>query len=497
MTISTNRKFQRLRQTATVFAFCAALVFSLSIFQTAARAQNGDSFEPGVDRDELLNGLKIIYAPRPAENQVVIKLRVAGGAKFDLAGKEGSMALLGDALFPEAATRQTFKEEFGGRLDVSTNYDWLDATLTGRPDAFTQLLELLRSAVINQLPSQEIVARLAQERAKMLQEKYAQPAALADRAAALRFYGAYPLGRPVDGTSESVSKLTRADLLTTRERLFNPNNSVLVLAGAFDERFARRAVRQFFGIWRKSETEIPATFRQPDAPDARPLIVDFPGAQSTEFRLAAKGLAREDRDSLAAETLARVALERWRKEFPQARSLNVRHISSNIGGLFLMSADAPPTAGEDARETAQKVLRGLITTPPTNEELNAARSFLRDVISAQPPLEREADALVRKAFGATTVNELRALDALTTADLQRAASRIVKDPPVATVAVGDAAALRNQLARGGEVVVTDKTLTIAPAKTAAPSTKEASDTNSRRPQKVPFKLPTLKPIPQP
>ena len=54
---------------------------------------------------------------------------------------------------------------------------------------------------------------------------------------------------------------------------------------------------------------------------------------------------------------------------------------------------------------------------------------------------------------ATAPETARAVAALTPADLQRVAARLFAHAPVASVAVGDAAQLRTELARTGAVVV--------------------------------------------
>ena len=48
---------------------------------------------PEPDRDKLLNGLTVLFWPRPGDPNVLLKLRIRNGAAFDLAGKGGTMAL--------------------------------------------------------------------------------------------------------------------------------------------------------------------------------------------------------------------------------------------------------------------------------------------------------------------------------------------------------------------------------------------------------------------
>ena len=63
---------------------------------------------------------------KPGSPEVILKLRINSGAAFDLAGKSGQMALLGDLLFPDPATIDYFTDEMGGKLDVSVDLRFND-----------------------------------------------------------------------------------------------------------------------------------------------------------------------------------------------------------------------------------------------------------------------------------------------------------------------------------------------------------------------------------
>src|SRR5215472_17444192 len=87
---------------------------------------------PDPERDQLLNGLRVLIWSRPGDQNVRLKIRIHSGAVFDTAGKAGTMALLGDILFPDATTRDFFREEMGGRLEIRTDYDEIEITALGR-----------------------------------------------------------------------------------------------------------------------------------------------------------------------------------------------------------------------------------------------------------------------------------------------------------------------------------------------------------------------------
>src|SRR6478672_12785618 len=112
------------------------------------------------ERFELLNGLRVLLLSRPGDQDVLLKLRIHSGSAFDLAGKGGSMALLGDLLFPDPATREFFTEEMQGRLNVVTDYDSITVTLQGRTREFERIVEILRTALVTTQLTPENVTKV-------------------------------------------------------------------------------------------------------------------------------------------------------------------------------------------------------------------------------------------------------------------------------------------------------------------------------------------------
>ena len=252
---------------------------------------------PEPEQEQLLNGLKVVFWQRPGDANVLLKLRINSGAAFDLAGKDGTMTLLGDVLFPDPATREYVTEQLGGQLVVSTNYDRIDVLVSGRASEFERIVELLRGALVTTQLTTENVARVREARIKQLTEKPRSAAEVADRAIAARLFGNFPYGRSPGGSFESLSKIERADLMWARERFLNADNATLVVIGGVTKPRAMRTLRQLIGPWQKSDRTIPETFRQPSPPDARVLVLNQAGATSAEIRLAVRGLARSDRDA--------------------------------------------------------------------------------------------------------------------------------------------------------------------------------------------------------
>jgi zinc protease len=428
------------------FTILFSLLGVIGAWGVSARAQA--TVEP--DREQLLNGLRILLWPRNADQDVLIKVRIHSGAAFDVAGKAGQMAILSDILFPDPATREYFTEEMSGRLDVVVDYDSLTITLQGRASEFERIVGILRTALVNTQITAENAAKMRVGRIKIVKETTVSPQVLADRAIAARLFGEFPYGRPAAGTAESMARVDRADLMLAQERFLNPNNATLVVVGNLQKPRVMRALRQLLGLWRKSEKIVPATFRQPDPPDVRTLIINTPADQSAEIRLATRGVARSSRDYPAATILAILARRRWEKLAPEMSRtpLFVRNESHFLPGMFVMGASADSLLAAKALNTAREILRSLGTTAVSAVELEQAKG---EALAQYNKELGQPDGIARAwldidTFGLPGIAEqVQSFNAVSASDLQRVAGTLFAENQIASVVMGDSRQLKATL----------------------------------------------------
>jgi zinc protease len=453
------------------------LLLGLFLFPLSAPIW-AQSAAPEPTRQELLNGLKILFWQKSGDPNVLLKMRIHSGAAYDLAGKAGMMALLGDVLFPEAETRQYFTDELGGRLGVTSDYDAVTITMSGRSSGFERMIELLRNAVLATPLSPEIVAKLREARIQMLRDTNATPPSIADRAIAARLFGEFPYGRPAAGAVETVTRIDRGDLMQARERFLNADNATLVISGGLEERRTMRTLRQLLGNWRKSDRLVPPTFRQPDSPDPRTLIVHQPAIQDAEIRLAVRGLARADKDYIAANVLAAVARDRWQAALAgiSKAPVFVRQEAHTVPGMFVMGTSVRNPNAAKAIAAAQSVIRSLTVTPPTPSELEKARSELSSALTSQlsdPPslIDLWLDAETFKLGGVN--QQAGAIRTLTANDVHGVAVRLFKGKLTATAILGNYDEIKAGLGNLDKIeLLGDPSITPATNKPTSPPAKK-------------------------
>jgi zinc protease len=368
----------------------------------------------------------------------------------------------------------------GGKLDVNVTYDSTTITMVGKAAELEQIVEVLRNGLLQTQLTPETVKRMRDARIKLLRDSTIVPAVVADRAIAARLYGDFPYARPADGTPEDIARVDRADLMLARERFFNSNNATLAIIGGVTKPRAMKTLRQLLGPWRKSEQIVPTTFRQPNAPDTRTLIVNVPGP-NVEIRLAARGVARSDADFAAATVLARLAQYRWQALTPELarKPVFVRNEAYVLPGAFVMGATVTDITAADSLSNAKKVIDSLMTTAATQAELDRARNEVVGETSAQLA---KSEALADPWLDADTYHlsapqdQLSLLRAVTAAEVQRVANRVFNKPLVSLVA-GETAPLKAALQGRFQYEVLGEIA--SPAPTPKPPAKPSGSANPR------------------
>jgi predicted Zn-dependent peptidase len=418
--------------------FLVVLTFGCTIF---AFGQNANLPEPR--QEKLLNGLKLLIWNEPRAEKVTVKLRIHNGSAFDPKDKMGVMALLADILFPTEQAKEYFSEELEGSLDITSNYDYIQITASGKPSEIQAILETLAQAVTNLQITQENFAIVRDARLAKIQELEKKPSYVADQAIARRLFGDFfPYGRSQEGTTESLKKIDRFDLVTARDKFFTADNATLAIAGNLKPDFVYRATRQLFGAWKKAESKTPATFRQPDAPDGKMFSIEMPNTETYASRLAINAAARNDRDYFATQILTKI----WQNQFclsDETRNGKSRYEPHLLRGVYIVSRNSTNSDGVDVlpgtRNPCSLMLLkdGKIIYPAINQNdfEQAKTKVLAELQQKTQTLSGVADLwLDVDTFKLISVkDEMSKTGSVTLADVQRVAEKLQKEPMVSVV----------------------------------------------------------------
>jgi len=249
------------------FAAVGLAVLILVVTASAARTA------PAAHREVLPNGIVLLVAERPAVPIVAVRVFTRAGAVFDPPDRRGVANLTGEVLTRGTAKRtgpqiDSAIEFVGGRLGAGAGRDGLVASLAVLKRDLTLGLDLLADVVLSPaFPEAEVKRKIAQIQAG-IQRSEENPAAVASKALTRLVFEGHPYGHPVDGTRESVSRLTRDDVVRFYGERVRPDTTIIAVVGAVTVDEARREIVARFGGWPRPAT--PAAAVPFAAPGAAP-----------------------------------------------------------------------------------------------------------------------------------------------------------------------------------------------------------------------------------
>ncbi|HYP25120.1 MAG TPA: pitrilysin family protein [Blastocatellia bacterium] len=344
-------------------------------------AQDSAWVLPIVKRDSLLNGLQLAVMEREGTGRVSVRLRVNNGATFDLANKGGlahltAGMLLRGGLGLDAKGIADTVESLGLTVNVQTGWDSTDVVINGPSDGLESIFDLLSRIISAPSFDQKELNSLKAERAALARAQAEKDSERAKRKALEHLFGPHPFGRPAHGTEESISRITRDDLVYFHNRFYIANNSVLLVSGDVPAEKVTILARSKLGSWRKGE-RVPATFRPPEAiPSRRLVVTDRPSSEMAYACLAQIGPPRKSPDIFQVLVISEILSS----HYSQLAAANPKSSISfemdlrGLAGPLLVEVGAPPEALVALVGESLNVLSGLQNGKVTPEQVEAAKA---------------------------------------------------------------------------------------------------------------------------
>ena len=205
-------------------------------------------------RVEMGNGLILLVAERPTLPMVTVEVLVTAGSLSEPGGKAG-LANLTAELLPLGTTSRTAPEiseaiEFvGGSLHATGSREFASISLTVLKRDLDLGLALLADILMRPAFREEEIARKVQQLQGSIRRKQEDPGTVVREAFASSLFREHPYGRPVEGTEESLARVTRKDLLEFHRHYYVPNNSILAAAGDVTLPELQGAIEKHFQGW--------------------------------------------------------------------------------------------------------------------------------------------------------------------------------------------------------------------------------------------------------
>ncbi len=208
-----------------------------------------ESAQAQLTTDELItlpNGLKLILREDHSSETVALQAFVGTGARAEPAELAGIAELTSRLLLRGTTTRSeeeifTEIENLGARLSQDLLADMAYVTLVAPRTTLERALPIYLDVLLNPAFAPDEVERTKTEFIREIRAQADENFSVIYNNFQSALYGAHPYGRIP--TPESVSRITREDIVQFYKRYYVPNNMTIVAVGAFDRTLVEALLR--------------------------------------------------------------------------------------------------------------------------------------------------------------------------------------------------------------------------------------------------------------
>ncbi|HHY46842.1 MAG TPA: insulinase family protein [Firmicutes bacterium] len=223
-----------------------------------AGAGHGAATTQKVVKTVFDNGLTLLVKPNPANDVVAVSVFLRMGSAYEPGQLRGISAMMQRVITRGTTTRSSKDiavetESVGASLGAGSSFDWGSVSLMTTRAGLRKGIEVFLDVIQHPgFPREEV------DKEKMMALQ--QIAAMKDQpfnAALMKFlegfYGDHPYATLPLGTAETVSALTREDLVEWYRKIYVPNNMVVTIVGNVDPGEMARTFGETLGKLPKGE----------------------------------------------------------------------------------------------------------------------------------------------------------------------------------------------------------------------------------------------------
>lgn len=412
----------------------------------------------------LPNGLRVIVIERRESPLISAQLLVKNGGEVDPPELAGLADMTANLLTKGTQTRDATKiaqeiESLGGSLDSGARWDASFATVGVMSSKIQPAMEILADVVRRPTFKSDEVERLRQQYLDNFTLALGDPGTIARMVAARVVFGDSPYGHPVSGTSESLTRITAADIAKMHARYYRPDNAILVIGGDIGAKDGLALATKYFGDWQKPSTPMPSLSAAMESAgkNGRIVVIDKPDAGQAAVYLARTGINRKDPDyfrGIVSNSVLSGYSGRLNQEIRIKRGLSygagsVLDTRRDVGP-FLASAQTKNESGAVVAELLLGEISRLSSAPPADVELTPRKAvlignFSRNLETAGG-LVGQVGSLALYGMGLDEINRyINNVQAIGTADIQKFAGARLDAKTSNIIIVGNAKAFLPEL----------------------------------------------------
>jgi zinc protease len=420
-------------------------------------APHSATFPKPVDQT-LPNGLRVIVIERHESPLVSAQVVIKNGGEVDPPELAGLADLTASLLTKGTQTRDATKiaeqiESLGGSLESGARWDSSFATVGVMSSNISPAMEILADVVRRPTFKSEEVERLRQQYLDNLTLALGDPGSIARFVAARVVFADTPYGHPLSGTTESLTRISAADIAKMHGRFYRPDNAMLVIGGDITAKDAVALATKYFGDWQKPSTPLPslgAATKNAQPKTGRIIVIDKPDAGQAAVTLARTGINRSDPDyfrGIVANSVLSGYSGRLNQEIRIKRGLSYGAASTldtrRDIGPFVASAQTKNESGAAVADLLLGEIGRLASAPPNEAELAPRKAvlignFSRNLETVQG-LVNQVASLALYGLSLDEINRyINNVEAIGTGDVQKFAGTRLDAKTANIIIVGNA-----------------------------------------------------------
>jgi zinc protease len=419
---------------------------------------------PALQKFTLANGLSVRLVEYHRLPIVAVHLvLLEGGAARDPAELPGLASFTAAMVTEGTRSRTAFQLSdelgyLGASLGAGASMDAAYVSGYGLSRHLPRLLELLGDVTASPIFPGSDFARVQDQRKVALLQQRDQPGSVASKTFGKLFWGDHPYGHWAGGTEESVARTTREDLARFHEARWRPGAAELVVVGDVDAQTLRAELEKGLAGWKGADPARPLAAEMPVG-SPRAVLVEKKGAPQTFLILGMPGIPRSDPDYVTAQVLFQVLgggsssrlFRDLREDKGYTYGLSARASASRLGGVSYLGGSVRADATGQAVSDLLAQVQALRDVPVPAGELDDARdgivrSLPGDFATVSGIAGRVAEQAVYALPADWWATYPARVRAVTAADVQRVARRVLDPASLVTVMVGDSQMVKPQLA---------------------------------------------------
>jgi zinc protease len=422
---------------------------------------------PALHRATLSNGLKVILAERHEIPVVNFWLQVEAGYAADNNAIPGVARLAASLLTSGTKTRKTLEisdeiQLLGAQISTGSSLDFTTVYLSALKAKLDESLHLYADIVQNPVFPESDFARQQSLQLAAIENEKATPVQMALRVLPPLLYGeGHPYSLPLtgSGTTESVRKIDREQVVRFHETWFKPNNATLVIVGDTTLEEMKPKLEMLFAEWKPGNIPSPAIPAVEGPKKPAVYLIDKPGAQQSVIMAGSVAPSVDPSTEVALEAVNNT----FGGTFSARLNMNLREDKHWTYGastvLYGARAQRPYLAvtsvqGDKTKEAVAEILRefnDLVTIMPVSDE-ELAR------VKAQTILELSGSRETMNSIGGAISDLIEfnlpddywntypgRVQALSAAEVHRAAATLVRPTEIIWVLVGDQSSIEESI----------------------------------------------------